>query len=314
MSISILSDPSHVIQVSPEIVSRLVATESPNNFRLQRQDFIVMNAAAYDATHTSLELSEDGIYSIGDSILVIDYLDNSYVGKITDIIGSPQESVIVDIPWSLMISTPAYFNDITLYPGWYFEGKLTVNGLEQSLTIQAYPDLTGKSDLDVSGILQIVTTLTKVGDYAYDIIPETTKSGSFTFAYRECYYDHEGSYVEEGNTWYYIESVRSEEQGSNLYDFLFTEAADAPFFNQFERPILFAGLPFDISFFIPDVGSPAPTLTVTIKRYDSANTLLGTSIKSIASDTLVGYLCSLNVSFDELEDTADHLLISIVND
>jgi len=238
-------------------------------------------------------------------------LSNSYPGKITNIIGSPQETVIIDIPWTLFAATPSYFNDISLYDGWYFEGKLTINGVEQSLTIQAYPDSTGKSDIDVSGILQIATSLSKVGDYASDIIPETTKSGSFTFAYRECYYGYEGTYVEEGHTWYYIEGVRSEEQGSNLYDYLSTAAADAPFFNQFEKPVLFAGLPFDISFFMPDVGSPAPTLTVTIKRYDAANTLLGTDTETIASDTLIGYLCSLNVSFTTLEDTADHLLISI---
>jgi|WetSurMetagenome_2_1015567.scaffolds.fasta_scaffold07132_3 hypothetical protein len=311
MSISILSDPSYVIQVSPEIISRIVGTESPNNFQLQRRDFMIENGASEDNTHSSLSLSEAGIYSIGDSILVIDHLNNSYPGKITDIIGSPQESVIVDIPWSSFAATPSYFNDISLYDGWYFEGKLTINGVEQSLTIQAYPDSTGKSDLDVSGILQIATALTKVGDYASDIIPETTKSGSFTFAYRECYYGYEGTYVEEGHIWNYVEAVRSEEQGSNLYDYLYTAATDAPFFNQFEKPVLFAGLPFDISFFMPDVGSPSPILSVTIKRYDAANTLLGTTTKTVASDTLIGYLCSLNVSFSALEDTADHLIISI---
>jgi len=311
MAISILSDPSHVIQVSPEIVSRLVATESPNNFQLQRRDFMIENGSYYDSTHSSLSLSEAGIYSIGDSILVIDSLNNSYPGTITNIIGSPQETVIINIPWSSFAGTPLYFNDISLYDGWYFEGKLTVNGVEQSLTIQAYPDSTGKSDIDVSGILQIATALTKVGDYASDIIPETTKSGRFTFAYRECYYGYEGTYVEEGNTWYYIEAVRSEEQGSNLYDYLYTAADDAPFFNQFDKPVLFAGLPFDISFFMPDAGSPAPTLTVVIKRYDASNVLLGTTTEVIASDTLVGYLCSLNVFFAELEESADHLLISI---
>ena len=154
MAISILSDPSHVIQVSPEIISRLVATESPNNFQLQRRDFLIENGASYDSTHSALSMSEAGIYSIGDSIMVIDNLSNSYPGVITDIIGSPQEVVIIDIPWTSFASTPSYFNDISLYDGWYFEGKLTVNGVEQSLTIQAYPDSTGKSNIDVSGILR----------------------------------------------------------------------------------------------------------------------------------------------------------------
>jgi hypothetical protein len=313
MAVTILSDPSYVVRVSPEIISRVIATESPNNFQLQRRDFLVNNASAYDSTHTGLDVDEND-YGIGDSILLIDTDGNDYPGTITDIISSPQQLVIVDIPFSTMILPPAYFNDITLYDGWYFEGKLTINGIEQSLTIQAYPDATGKSDLDVSGILQIATALTKVGDYASDIIPETSKSGSFTFAYRYCYYGYEGTYTEEGNTWYYVESVRSEEQGSNLYDFLPTDAADAPFFNQFERPVLFAGLPFDISFFMPDKGSPSPDLNVAISIYDASNTLLGRMDKTVTSESLIGYLCSLSISFTELDETSEHLVISISND
>ena len=54
-----------------------------------------------------------------------------------------------------------------------------------------------------------------------------------------------------------------------------------------------------------------PDFAITIKRYDASNTLLGSTSEVITSDTLVGYLCSLNIAFEELEETADHLLISI---
>jgi hypothetical protein len=158
---------------------------------------------------------------------------------------------------------------------------------------------------------------------------ETTKSGKFNFEYRERWPRTLAWGAEEGwegdvitspiasppimNDWYYGECVRSEEQGSNLYDYLATAINDAPFFNSFNQPVYFVGLPFDLSFLLPvqDVTSPPVELTVTIKRYSSTNTLLGTTVTVVALNALEGYLNSLNIDPAFIEDTATYLTVQI---
>lgn len=56
------------------------------------------------------------------------------------------------------------------------------------MTIVASPDSFGFADLDVSGILRIVTALGKAGNYTQALVRETNKSGKFQFEYRECWY------------------------------------------------------------------------------------------------------------------------------
>lgn len=73
---------------------------------------------------------------------------------------------------------------------------------------------------------------------------------------------------------------------------------DAPFFNQFTEPVYFLGMPFDISFILPELAevSPATLLKVTLKIYNQANAQLGGDIVSyVAADELEGFVCSLNI-------------------
>jgi hypothetical protein len=215
-------------------------------------------------------------------------------------------------------------NDNTLHAGYYFEGQLTINGVLYPLTIIASPDTFGYADLDVSGILRIVTSLGKVGDYSARIMKETTKSGSFQLEYRECWYGYAGPW--EGdiitspmtspplmNTWYYGECVRSEEQGSNLHDYVASSLNDAPFLNQFEQPVYFLGLPFDLSFILPEMPNVSPTsdITVTIKIYDSNNLLLHTIIEYIDADSLEGYINSLNIDPASIPVNSAYLTVEI---
>jgi hypothetical protein len=310
---NLISIPAHEIQVSPSIISYWVATESPNNFRLLRTDFVVIATAQGGSPSVTLvTLSTDFTGQVGDDIALHDTtLDKMYVGKVA-YIDPALRDILTDIDWVAGMSVD-YMNDNTLHGGYYFEGRLTVNGLVQSLTVIASPDSFGYADLDVSGILRIAVSLAKTGDHSTLIMKEPTKSGKFTFAYRECWYGSSESYTEEGNTWYYVEGVRSEEQGSNLYDYLATAINDAPFFNSFNQPVYFVGLPFDLSFLLPvqDVTSPPVELTVTIKRYSSTNTLLGTTVTVVALNALEGYLNSLNIDPAFIEDTATYLTVQI---
>jgi hypothetical protein len=231
--------------------------------------------------------------------------------------------ITTDIPW-VAGTVIAYMNDNSLHGGYYFEGRLTVNGIVYPLTIIASPDSFGYADLDVSGILRIVTSLGKTGDYTSRIMKEPTKSGNFSFEYRERWYGYTGSW--EGdiitspmtsppmvNTWYYAECVRSEEQGSNLHDFVPDILNDAPFLNQFDEPVYFLGLPFDLSFIFPEqaIVTPASHITVTIKIYNSNNLLLSTVTEYIDADSLEGFVNSLNIDQVTIPSGAAYLTAEI---
>ena len=316
MATIIQSDPSYSLPVSPAVVSRWVATESPNNFRLVRKDYTIMNAGEYASSPagTALECDVEFTGEIGDSISVIDSGGNVHTGTIILFQDSPVYNPVCDIPWSeFAVYTPAYMNNNTAKDGFYFEGRLTVNGIVQALTIIASPNSKGEADVDVSGILRIMVALGKVGVYTSLITAETNKGGSFTFAYRECWYSSDNTWTEEGNTWYYVEAVRSVEQGSNLWDFMPCDVQDAPFLNSFEQPVYFMGLPFDLSFLLPPqpVTTPATELTVTIKRYNANNTLLSTSAVQVALTGLEGRVCSLNIDPASIEESAAYMTAEI---
>jgi hypothetical protein len=303
--ITLISTPAYPEPLDPTIISRWLATESPNNFRLQRRDYVLLgssNVGGYLAFNPSPAYTGQ----IDNSVTVVDSLGNSYVGTITDI--GTATAILTDILYASVLGSASYVNDNTEFANYYFEGQLIVNGIVYPLTIIASPDSKGFADLDVSGILRIVTSLGKVGDYTSRIMKEYTKSGMFNFEYRERWVGYTGSW--EGdvitspiasppimNDWYYGECVRSEEQGSNLHDYVATTLNDAPFLNQFDTPVYFLGLPFDLSFILPELARVSPTsdITVTINIYDSNNLLLSTVVELVDADSLEGYINSLNI-------------------
>jgi hypothetical protein len=301
MSVTLISTPEPV--TSPALNSKWLATESENIFRLLRKDFeVTSNSEGGSPTVTIFTCSTSFTGSIGDDIAVHDSFNNAvYVGKVVDIDGS---DIYSDIPWNASMSVD-YLNDNTLKGGYYFEGRLTINDIVQDLTVIASPDTAGYADLDVSGILRIMTSLTKIGDYSEDTMPETNKSGKFTLEYRECWYGSNESYSAEGNTWYYAEAVRSEEQGSNLYEYVPTADRDVPFLNSFEQPIYFKGLPFDISFIIPE--DAANTIEIIFEFYNSSNTLLSTTNINPDVSLQKGRINSLSINPSVFPEGTDHI-------
>lgn len=316
---TLISTPACYTATSPPVVSRWVATESPNIFRLFRQDWIVSsqtNSGVYlqvvvDGTFTGLE---------GDSIQVYNETNNEVLsGTITVLAGN---TITTDILW-IAGTVITYLNDNTLYPGFYFEGRLRINGILEELTIFASTDKFGYADIDVSGLLRIKTSKVKLVEYDTYLTAETTKSGRFSFEYRPCWFGSDEEWIPEGGSisppsaeilWYYCEAVRSAEQGSNLQEYVPNEGEDVPFFNQFERPVYFYGLPFDISFILPAIAdtSPETEITITKKIFNSLNTQLGADIVTTVSvDNLSGYLNSLNVNQAEIPEGAAYIRITI---
>jgi len=307
--VTLISTPAYVEQVSPEILCRWVATESPNNFRLHRHDFDIVSVAN-NAGYLQITVGAGLFTGAVDDVIAVynKSLDAMYSGTVET--GSTDTIIETDIPFMAGFDptdpaldpdrTITYINDNTLHGGYYFEGRLTINGVLNSLTIIASPDSFGYADLDVSGILRIVTTILKVTDYSALILADSNKSGNFSLEYRECWYGSSNVYVPEASPeilWYYAEAVRSEEQGSNLHEYEADDVNCAPFFNSFEYPVYFAGLPFDISFILPEraLVSPGADITVTISIYSSLNILLSQVITNVPADDLEGHVCSLSI-------------------
>jgi len=308
--VTLISTPEYIEQVTPEIVCRWVATESPNNFRLHRHDYDVVSVAN-NGGYLQITVAA-GTYDGMENDVIAVYnksLNAMYLGTVET--GTTDTVIETDIPFIAGFdpSDPAldpdrqitYVNDNTLHGGYYFEGQLTINGVVNSLTIVASPDSFGYADLDVSGILRIVTSIGKVTDYTDLIMADTNKSGNFSLEYRECWYGSSNVWIPaEGSPtvlWYYAEAVRSEEQGSNLHEYEADDLNCAPFFNSFQYPVYFAGLPFDISFILPERAllSPGGDITVTISVYSSMNVLLSQTVTNVPADTLEGHVCSLTI-------------------
>lgn len=284
-----VSTPEYVEQVSPEVITRWVATENPVLFRLQRIDYVVDSIAeATGFLELTLPVEFEG--SVGDSIAVYSEHDGKvYTGLVTGI-SSPAYVVTTDIVWNVNFDIE-YLNNDTEHGGYYFEVVLTINDIEQSIHVIASPNSIGWADIDVSGLLRIAVKMTKTGDYSEVIMKEPNKSGKFTLKFRECWYGSSEAYVEEGNDWYYAEGVRTAEQGANLHEYV---TDPMKFYNLFEKPVYFTGKPFDISFILPTHEAPAE-ITVTIKVYDSSHTLLDTISEVVTDTTLQGYLNSLTI-------------------
>jgi hypothetical protein len=314
----LISDPGYPEPLDPTIISRWVATESEINFRLSRKDYLVtLSANNGGFLQITITPSVTAVLPVvNDEIALYDSTTGAMlIGTLSNVGAYP--ILITDIPWVAGMAI-SYMNDNTLHGGYYFEGQLTINGILDPLTVIASPDSFGYADLDVSGVIRIKTSLGKTGDYSDLIMKEPTKSGNFTFEYRGRWYVNLvadiDDYTPEGNMWYYGEVVRSEEQGSNLHEYVVNAMRDAPFLNSFDRPVFFKGLPFDLSFIFPETSlvSPAYDIIVTMKIFNSVNTQLGADIVTyVDADALEGYINSLNINPASIPLTADHLTVQI---
>ncbi len=170
------------------------------------------------------------------------------------------------------------------------------------------PNTKGLIQADVSAYLRSEVTGGKLGDYIEDSAAEENQSGKFEVEYRERYIGDLNNYALEGNTWYYVYAIRSKEQGSNLWEYVFTGTKEGKFFNEFAIPVYVVGTPFDMQFWWP---ANYTDLSAVIKQYDSGN-------NELASDTIVlnnaakGKLCSVKIDQDTIEELTSYINIEII--
>ena len=280
-----------------------LATESPNNFRMLRMDWGVLSVAGGGSPTVSvLTLDADYTGSIGNTISFISNHNGAvYTGTVL-LIDAGLRDITTSIDYDAAM-TDGYLNDNTLHAGYYFEGRLTINSVLNPLTIYATPDTFGFADLDVSGILRIMTSLGKTGVYASTLTAEPTKSGTFTLEYREAWYGSSESWTAEGNTWWYAEVVRSEEQGSNLHDYD-PSMGNVPYLNLFERPVYFKGLPFDLSFILPEGVTDVDVTISNFKSTGAPGTVHTYNVNTVAQHGLVN---SLNIPASDVDSDAAYI-------
>jgi hypothetical protein len=260
----------------------------------------------------------------GDSVSLYDETTESmYTGIVTNSSGDP--IIVTDIPWVAGMSF-TYMNNNTEFAGYYVEVRLTVKGVLEPLTLFATPNSFGIADVDVSVLLRIKTRPTKDGDYSETLMKEAVKSGRFSMEYREAWYGSDEEWYPEGGSvsppseeilWYYAECMRSIEQGSNLSEYVANEDNDAPFLNSFEQPVYFTGLPFDISFIMPELTevSPESDITITLKIYNSSNVQLGADIvETVSAEGLEGYVVSLTIASASIPEGAAYLTAEITTE
>jgi len=317
--ITLVNTPACHNEDDPSIISRWVATECPILFTLLRRDWYVISTFDNGGL-VGINILGDFTGNDDDVIALYDETTGAmYTGTITDSSAAP--ILLTDITYVAGMEF-RYMNDHTLYPNYYFEGRLTIEGVLEPLTVTASPDRFGLADLDVSGILRIHTAIGKVTNYLSLIQKDTNKSGNFTLEYRGCWFGSDEDYIQEGietspveaNVWYFAEAVRSEEQGCNLAEYVPSDENEAPFLNQFDQPVYWHGLPFDLSFILPEIAevTPEADITVTIKVYDSTHSQIGVDIvQTITADELEGYVNSLNIDSALIDEGAAYFTVEI---
>jgi hypothetical protein len=309
MALTVISTPEY----NEAYTSYWLATECPILFGLQRADYTAITQSA-SGGHLSIQFTAAFTGNVGDQVSVYNHFnDTMSTGLVTNVAG---DTIITDIEWVATMDIH-YCNNNTVRGGYYFEAQLTINGAVNALTVTASPDTFGYADLDISGVLQTMTTTAKVGDNTDTIMAETNKSGYFIIAFRECWYESDESYTAEGNNWRYAEFVRSTEQGCNLYEYVpQVDPLDAteyhvPFVNQFEKPVFFAGLPFDLSFIADEIPPVSVDYDATILVYNAAGTLLDTLIYMVTDPTNVR-LSSLNIDPLAIDPDASYMTVDLV--
>lgn len=292
--------------------SKWLATDSPIVFEVQRKDNnIATTVNDGGKARITLSTSNSLFYlSVGEFISVHDAV--SGVSFITSVLTKHS-----DTDYTLNI---AYANQQFSYyvayqkpVNYFFDVKLTVNGVEQSATARFTPQLNGLAKCDISGYLQTYVSDEKTGTYIDNNTAETNQSGNFTFAVSENYIGNTNTtYLVNNNIWYYVKAARSIEKGTNVAEFVPNLEAQAEFLNYFEEPTYWLGLPFDISFVYSELLAGKPVQLIE-KHYNSLNVLLSTQTKDLDSNA-IGYLNSAAIKAESIEPTCDYITLSLVTD
>lgn len=309
--LEITKTPEKAIQ-GTGFTSKWLATDSKIVFEVQRKDNNI-STTVNDGGKARITISTSNslfYLSVGEFISVYDSV--SGVSFITSVLTKHS-----DTDYTLNIAYASQqFSYYVAYQkpvNYFFEVKLTVNGVEQAATARFTPQLNGLSKCDISGYIQTYVSDEKTGTYIDNNTAETNQSGNFAFAVSENYIGNTNTtYLVNNNIWYYVKAARSIEKGTNVAEFVPNLEAQAEFLNYFDEPTYWLGLPFDISFVYSELLQGKPIQLIE-EHYNSLNVLLSTQSKDVDANA-IGYLNSAAIKADSIEPTCDYIKLKLVTD
>lgn len=309
--ISITKTPEALIG-STGFTSRWLATDSPVVFETQRKDNLISATSdnsgkcriVLSTSNALFYLSVDEFVSVHDSVTGTTVIASVF-------------SKASDTNYTLNLAYSGqqfdYYVAFQRQVSYFVEAKLTVNGVEQSNPMRFTPITTGLAKCDISGYLQTYVSDDKTGQYVDVNSKETNQSGTFTIAFRENYIGNVNTdFVLNPNTWYFVKAARSIEKGTNLSEFVPNLGATASFMNYFEEPIMWLGLPFDISFIYSDLLAGKVIQLIEV-HLDSTNAELSRQTITIDS-TKINALNSIAINANAIEPTCEKIKLQLVTD
>lgn len=287
------------LTTKPGGVQRLVATDAKVRFVFQRKDGEI-NAPTNQSGFLRIQLDAGHNLTDGSYIAIYDTAeDRIHTATVTFVSTNVFDT---DLAWEARFATDfdnSYVLNYTERNNHYVELRIKVfkavesGGSISQIEIYRSPlRFTGNSKglitCDISPLLRAEVSGEKMGDYD-TIDVEGNQSGAFEVEYRERYDGDTNAWTEEGFTWWYAYMQRSEAQTEDLDDYVPDLSGQGIPFNEFERPVLFRGYPFDFQFFWP---SSVSALLAIITQYNAS----GTQVKHNEiplDDDAKGKMCSV---------------------
>lgn len=307
------------ITKTPEILigstgftSKWVCTDAPVEFYAQRKDNLI-GSTANNGGKVQINLSTSNALfylSVGEFISVHKAGGGYHIASVLSKQSDTQYTLNLDYNAAYDFKFyVAYFKDVN----YYVDVKLSINGVEQSNLAKFTPLQSGLTICDISGYLQTYVSDEKQSAINVTNIKESSQSGKFTVAFRENYIGNTSTdFIVNPNIWYYAKGTRSIEKGSNLAEFVPNLGASCKFLNYFDKPTVYPGLPFDISFLYSELIA-GKSVQIIEEHYNSENLLLSTQTK-VVDATQIGGLNSLLINVNALEATASYAKFKLVTD
>lgn len=246
-------------------VSRWTAVHNPYIFEFTRKDYTVVNTLVYPAYHATYPTVKTNDSSIGTFISSGDtiYLNSGIYNGTYTVHAVSGEYVTIATDY-IGVGGGGYLNAVEVLENY----KLFINvydGAGQLLdTIYPKPDSTGLSLVDVSGLIRSQIVTEQACDFININQAEDTLSGAFSIGYGASFTfndtDITNTETLDDFTYYWLSAARQVDgrnvlgmagHGQNMgyyVPFNYLVDSNALFLTMFEKPTMWVGYPFSLSF------------------------------------------------------------------
>lgn len=254
------SDDLPIVTVTGAGISRWNAAFNPIVVNFQRKDFTVVGVTQFGSTQIRVELSG----TIAQFLLAINsalYLktDNyEFYGKADSYSETGGHGVFLITEVYTVDDSSGYFNIPDIKPGYEVEVevKYGLDPLHPNFINPTYvPSKTGATRADLAPFLQTLLNFKDTYNYTDASYSDTSIAASFTIRYREVFSGGTGTWFAAPYPLYIVRAAMQlgENYAGNMAQYVpfltTTSPGDkAKFLTDYEQPIYWQGLPFEISF------------------------------------------------------------------